>query len=254
MFALLLLNLTGCSYIKAAKTFAPETFGMDKISPAVYVDEAMSDKARTELLKSCDTAINNVELIYGSIISTPDIIACSTEECFYKFGGKSARAKSYGGSTFLLSPRGLTSQIISHEWSHNELYVRIDSIWKMRNIPQWFDEGLAVVVSKELTHSQKAWQEIKKKAIPVPSLNELESLTDWFAAIEKYGDLQGNKINPENLKIVYATAGNEIRQWFAQVGQKGLLRLINSIKSGEEFTNTYNNLQGNINYQDAPNI
>jgi hypothetical protein len=246
--------MTGCSYIKAAKTLAPETFGMDKISSTVYVDEEMTEKTRTELLKSCDTALKNIELMYGTIISRPDIIACSTEVCFHKFGGKSARAKNYGGSTFLLSPRGLTSQIISHEWSHNELYVRIDSFWKMRNIPQWFDEGLAVVVSNEPTHSQKVWLEIKKKAIPVPSLNELVSLADWFTAIEKYGEHKANKLNPEKLKVVYATAGNEVRQWLDLVGQKGLLQLIKSIKSGEAFTFIYQEIKDDAKTRQASNI
>ena len=253
MLTVMLLSMTGCSYIKGAKTLAPEIFGMEKISASMYVDEIMSEEARTELLKSYDVARKNIELMYGVIISKPDVIACSTEECFQTFGGKSARAKNYGGSTFLLSPRGLTPQIISHEWSHNELYVRIDSFWEMRNIPQWFDEGLAVVVSNESTHSQKAWQEIKKRGIPVPSLNELVSLEDWFTAIEKYGGHKANKLNPEKLKVVYATAGNEVRQWLDHVGQKGLLNLIKLIKSGEEFTYTYQKIKENANTKQASN-
>lgn len=199
------------------------------------------------MLKSYELAVKNVELMYGTIISTPDIIACSTEVCFHKFGGKSSRARNYGGSTFLFSPRGLTPQIISHEWSHNELYVRVDSIWKTRNIPQCFDEGLAVVVSHEPSHSQQVWQRIKQKGLPVPSLNELLSLTDWYTAIEKYGDHQRSKSNPEKLKVVYATSGNEVRQWLNQVGQKGLLQLIKPIKSGEEFTVTYQTIKEQAN-------
>ena len=142
-----MLSMTGCSYLSATKLIAPEMFGMEKISDTVYVDEIMSDKARTELLNSHEKARKNIKLMYGDVLSNPDVIACSTEQCFQKFGGVSSRAKNYGGSTFLLSPRGVTPQIISHEWSHNEFYVRIDSFWTMRNIPQWFDEGLAVVVS-----------------------------------------------------------------------------------------------------------
>ena len=121
----------------------------------------------------------------------------------------------------------------------------------MRNIPQWFDEGLAVVVSNEPTHSQKAWQEINKRGIPVPSLNELVSLEDWFTAIEKYGDHKANKLNPEKLKVIYATAGNEVRQWLDHVGQIGLLNLIKLIKSGEEFTYTYQKIKENASTKQA---
>ncbi len=235
----MLLGMTGCSKLRATKLIVPEIFGMEKISDTVYVNENMSDEARAELLNNYKKARNNIKLVYGDVLSNPDVVACSTEQCYQKFSGVSARAISYGGSTFLLSPRGLTSQIISHEWSHNELYVRIDNFWKMRNIPQWFDEGMAVVVSGEPTHSMEVWHEIKKSDMPIPSLNELESLADWFAAIETYGGHKPNYFNPEGLKVVYATAGNEVRTWLDTVGREGFLNLIKQVKSGEDFAFVY---------------
>ena len=243
IFSLLLLGTSGCSYINASKLVAPEMFGMVKISNSVYVEDIMPEKKRLELLKNHEIARKNIELMYGDVLSKPDVIACSTEQCYQRFGGTTSRAKNYGGSTFLLSPRGVTHEIISHEWSHNELHIRIDSFWIMLNLPQWFDEGIAVVVSKEPTHSEEVWHEIQKTGIPVPELKELVSLDNWQSSVGKYGDYKPNNLNPEGLKVVYTTAGNEVRQWLDSVGQKGLLDLIKLVKSGEDFTNTYQKLK-----------
>ncbi len=230
---------SGCSTLKSTRVFTPETFGMEKISEKIYVDKDMSDTLRLDLKESYKDARQRVVHVYGGIHSNPDVIACSTEKCFQKFGGITARAVSFGSTAFLLSPRGLTPEIISHEWSHNELYVRIDSFLKWRKIPQWFDGGLAVVVSNEPTHSQAAWDEIRRSNVPVPTLDELVTLKDWHKAIKKYGEYKSTENNPEKLRVVYATAGNEIRQWYRATGQKGLQDLIRAVKSGEHFSDIY---------------
>ncbi|TDC30301.1 hypothetical protein E1211_24450 [Micromonospora sp. 15K316] len=45
----------------------------------------------------------------------------------------------------MLSPRGIVAVIAAHELSHVELHERLGS--HTGQIPQWFDEGLAVLVS-----------------------------------------------------------------------------------------------------------
>lgn len=194
---------------------------------------------RTEVINNYGEARSRIEEIYGSVESNPKVIACSTQECFEKFGGASARALNYGSIAFLLSPRGLTPEIISHEWSHNELYVRIGSFFKWLKIPQWLDEGLAVVVSNEPTHSQAVWDVAQKNGVPIPDLDELVSLKDWHRALDKYGEKNETVTNPDRLRIVYATAGNEVRQWYKVAGKNGLLELIRSIRSDEKFQNVY---------------
>jgi len=165
LFAATLLVISGCNTLKSTKVFAPASFGMEIIAEHVFVDSDMPSNMRSELQVNYLQAKENIQLIYGDMSSNPDVIACSTEKCFKRFGGVSARAKSFAGQALLLSPRGLSSHIISHEISHNELYVRIGSFSRWRKILQWFDEGLAVVVSNEPTHSQAAFDEIQKKGI-----------------------------------------------------------------------------------------
>lgn len=238
-----LVLLPGCSYIKSMKTFAPELFGMEKITEHVYVNPQMSIDLREKLLESIKASKDNIVSMYGAIQSTPDIIACSTEACYGKFGGATSRAKNYGGFAFLLSPRGITTPLITHEWSHNEFYTRLDSFWAYRKIPQWFDEGLAVVASNEPGHSEDVWQYIVRHNIPKPTLDELVSLDDWYKAVSVYGGQTAKEDQSKHIKVVYATAGHEVREWYKCAESSGVLELIHLIQSGNEFAGVYESIK-----------
>ena len=45
IFTVILLSwfITGCSTVKCAKLWAPETFGMDQIAPQIYVEKQLSE-------------------------------------------------------------------------------------------------------------------------------------------------------------------------------------------------------------------
>jgi hypothetical protein len=47
----------------------------------------------------------------------------------------------------MLSPRGIDAVIAAHELAHVELHERLGS--HAGHVPQWFDEGLAVLVSDD---------------------------------------------------------------------------------------------------------
>jgi hypothetical protein len=47
----------------------------------------------------------------------------------------------------MLSPRGIDPVIAAHELSHVEFHERLGA--QRKQIPQWFDEGLAVLVSDD---------------------------------------------------------------------------------------------------------
>ncbi len=236
------LTIEGCSSFRGVKTYAPTYFGMERIADHVFVDKTMQERLRSNLLVQYKVAENNIRIVYGDIQTHPNVVACSTENCFRRFGGNAERAKSFGSDALLLSPRALTAPLISHEWSHNELYSRFDDI---KQIPTWFDEGLAVTISKEPTQSEKAWLEIIASGIPTPKLDELTTLEDWLKAVNKYGEHKIIKENPRRLKAVYATAGHEVRPWLNCAGSKGLLELIKLTNSGKNFYNSYKNIVDN---------
>lgn len=133
--------------------------------------------------------------------------------------------------------------MIAHEWSHAEFSTRVGENFAANEIPRWFDEGLAVLVSNEPTHSEEIWQALKDEGISTPALNELESREKWLAAVKKYGDAATNK---EQYKVVDATAGHEVRCWYRKAGKAGLTQLIDEIRQGRPFTQAYQKAQGNI--------
>jgi len=112
-------------------------------------------------------------------------------------------------------------------------------ILDMNSIPTWFDEGLAVVVSEEPAHSEKVWEQIVSEKITTPKFEDLVSLRGWIKAAKEYGDVDYSNGIPGKICVVYATAGHEVRIWHQNAGSDGILRLIEKLKSGEDFDKAF---------------
>jgi len=232
-----LLLCSACSTMRGTKLWAPTWFDMEPIAPHVFVNKGMPPVQRQRVLELVAESEQRLSHYYGTVTSAPKLFFCSTEMCFKSFGGSTNRAKSFGDYGSLFSPRGISVPIMSHEWSHVELYSRIGSVWVMWRVPSWFDEGLAVAVSEEPTHAESVCEETRNTGVPSPPLAELESLRQWLDAVEKYRNLE---LNPKNLAVVYATAGCEVRPWLQRVGVSGLLSFIEQMRSNTEFLVAYN--------------
>lgn len=232
------LILPGCAQVKIGKTLFPTFFGCDEIEENLYVDSQMPDSLRAKVKIIRVEALKRVKKFYGSIEASPKIIACFKEGCYQKFAGKYTRAKSHNAISIVLSPRALNVALLAHELSHSEYYVRIGGAFKMKHAPWWFNDGLAVVVSEAHEHSEEAWKRIILEKIPAPRMEELKTLDDWHAAIQKYR--KNKKLNPSEHNVVYAAAGYEVREWLVCVGRKGLLRILSYIEDGRNFSRVYN--------------
>jgi hypothetical protein len=221
---------------KALKLLAPTRFGMESIGRNIYVDKEMPSGQREEVLRLVAESERRIGRFYGGATSAPKLIFCSTEGSFQAFGGTQQRGLTLGKYASLFSPRGLTEPIVTHEWSHAELYLRLGGFRHWRRVPQWFDDGLAVTVSEEPSHSEEVYQQARKEGIPIPGLSELISLRQWNAAAKKFGRPEQN---PHHLHVVYATAGHEVRSWFREANTSGLQRFLARMRSGEDFAAAY---------------
>lgn len=108
---------------------------------------------RVRLRDNIAAAEARVAAFYGSSGKQPTLLACMTEDCHYRLGGRGGRATAYTtffGTVIRASPRGLNETILAHEFSHAALHGRIGA-WKllMEAVPAWFDEGVAVIVSDD---------------------------------------------------------------------------------------------------------
>ena len=242
--AFLAVLLSGCGSLAGLKLLAPETHGLERVSPSLYVETGTDSETRQRLLEDIDRAKRAVETAYGSALSHPIVHACGTESCYATFGGYGSRAKVYGGRLILVSPRGSNWHYIAHEWSHAEMYSRL-SLSALWQLPRWFDEGIAVVVSEAPENSEAHWRFLVESNTPRPTreaLHTLKSLSQWDDAVGRYGEKknQERKARGEpEIRPVYTAAGHEVRPWLAAAGCEGLLRLIAEMNAGADFASLY---------------
>ncbi len=180
----------------------------------------MPTSQREAFLKSLVAAQSQVASFFGDTLFTTKVIACSSEACFTANGGVSAKGKAYGSSMLLLSPRGLNQVIIAHELAHIELHGRVGALRSWRSIPQWFDEGLAVLVSDDPRYTEAEWLLATENGQNAPALETLGGSVPW-----------GNS----SWLLSYGTARRKVGEWYTRAGLSGLLHLINEVKGGEPF-------------------
>lgn len=238
---LLALTLGGCAAIDAVKLLAPESHGLEKVTPSLYVEAGADAETRQRLQEAMVLAERAIKAAYGTVHARLVVHACITDTCSRNFGGYGAvKAKVYAGHLVLLSPRGLNWHYIAHEWSHAEVISRL-SFTAWLKLPQWFDEGLAVAISEAPEHSEAHWQFLVAANVARPTREELlslDSLRRWHDAVGRYGEKQNlerrARGEPE-ITPVYSAAGHEVRPWLRKVGSEGLQRLIADLNAGADL-------------------
>ncbi|HFE47952.1 MAG TPA: hypothetical protein ENJ21_01400 [Chromatiaceae bacterium] len=235
LFCVLLLS--ACSSVKKYLVMLPPDWSGMLKRPSVgglagvYTDADMSDARAHDLALAIQKARRRVIAVWGSVATAPVLFACSTEACFHRLGGTTNTAHSLGDRRIVLSPRGLDAGMIAHEWSHAEMYRRIGGLLAMLRVPRWFDEGVAVLTSRDARHGEGVWRKIRARGIE-PRVGELRSRAQWSDAVHRYRD---PRRNPDNLAVVYAAAGHRVAEWYARVGRAGLLHVIARVRAGEAF-------------------
>jgi hypothetical protein len=121
---------------------------------------------------------------------------------------------------------------LAHELSHIELHARLGVITSYLYLPSWFDEGVAVVVSKDPRpkYSASAYQRLsaEQKTFPITSLTTGD---EWIKAMR------------EGIPN-YLLAAHEIREWFraSSNSQARLLQFITEFTAGKSFSDAYSAL------------
>ena len=229
--------LSACGALHNARMWFPGASGMDEIHAALYVEPAMSAEQRGALQRQIELGRARVEAFYGSITTAPYFVACVTAQCAARFGSYGEPATAFGDMAIRLSLDDRLPRLVAHEWSHAELYRRAGGWRHIGKIPRWFDEGVAVVVADEALHAPAHWDEIARRGLSTPPLTELVSRRDWAAAVQKYGETRGD--DPSNLRVVYSTAGHEVRAFVACAGRAGVAAVLDAVQADEPFDAAY---------------
>ncbi|CDX17645.1 conserved hypothetical protein [Mesorhizobium sp. ORS 3324] len=154
----------------------------------------------------------------------PEIFVCGDDDCYRKIGGGQSRGMALLNLALFLSPEGMTITIASHEMSHIELHTRIGLIKTVRrDVPQWFDEGVAVLVSDDSRY--------------------LRPTSSDRCLVEPDGALPTTRsawIESAASTSLYAKAACRVSRWIAaHGGSPAVTRLLESIVAGQSFEMAY---------------
>lgn len=209
--AILAAGMLALTYPSVAAATCPGCYGLTRVSEAVYSERSLTAEQKAQLVGLAVAARRQVEVFYGDRKSEPRLIACFTDECYDRLGGGGEKGVAVLNRAVMLSPRGLNSVIASHEMAHVELHRRLDG-----EVPQWFDEGLAVVVSDDPRYLGEHCGVPFDGPLP-------ETLSAWLDAAR--ADQQ-----------VYSKAACRVQRWLdANGGRDAVLTLIDQINNGAAF-------------------
>lgn len=212
---------------------APEAAGMRSVAKQVYVDPEIPGDRADELQHLLEKAQKRVASFYGKLHARPKIVFCATADCYRDFGAKGLGFTD--GTNLVISPQGQRIAIIAHELAHVEFGARIGGFAKvMERIPQWFDEGQAVMVSMAEEFSEEAWKNATDDGKHAPPLQALASMEDWIR-------LTG--ANGENMQLTYGTAKQEVNRWFNRSGHGGFQTLLQALQDNEPFAEAYSRIE-----------
>jgi hypothetical protein len=205
-------GIVALAYPSAAATTCPGCFGLVRVQDGLWSERGLTPAQREQLKTLVAEARRRVAEFYGGRETDPRLVACFTDDCYDRIGGGGEKGIAILNRAVMLSPRGLDAVIASHEMSHVELHHRLDG-----GVPQWFDEGLAVVVSADPRYLG-AHCDGPAGDDPLP-----ETLSAWLRAASTD-------------QRVYSRAGCKVSRWLdANGGPPAALRLIDALNRGEPF-------------------
>lgn len=235
--------------------YSPDFKRITDSSTTIYVSRATPQKDQHQLVSSNQRAtqrlrefwqIKSGKQLQGKAI----LIYCHTDAQYQQVcGGMSGVESSAGcslgtpwGESFLvLGPEGNNADVIAHERCHDELFARLGWWRTKRQIPQWFNEGLALMVDYRFTSPtpnpveryrelHNEWQFRAQSGQIVIGLDHLETTRNFFNG------------NYYHVLLAYLTSATEVARWLVIARQPGLVQLTEQIRNGEDFETAYKRL------------
>lgn len=207
-----------------AAAACPACFGFEPIDRSAFIDRSATPDQRARARTMVQAAERTVGAFYGGQRSDPRLFVCTTEACYRRVGGGGSHGMAILDLALFLSPQGLSDTIAAHELAHVELHARLGRLATLRrDIPQWFDEGVAVVISQDprypLAASPQACAEAMQGDLPTT---------------------RGAWVHDAQHDRLYAKAAQRIGCWMsAHGGAVAVAQLIERVAGGEPFPAAY---------------
>jgi hypothetical protein len=200
----------------------PYCFGFEWLQGNIYVESSTPPDLRQAVIRSEQISRARITAFFTTRESDPVIFFCMTEHCYRRAGGHPATRGMTFSNSVLISPRRPDGTVLTHEWTHAELLERLGP--RLRLVPAWFNEGLAVYVSDDRRFLAPANSSDRCLIDPTGELPETAS--DWL------------RVTSHDTKP-FARAGCRVSRWLARKGNGAVLELISEINSGRSFADAY---------------
>ncbi|MBB3732487.1 hypothetical protein [Nonomuraea dietziae] len=207
--------LTATAFPSVAATTCPGCYGLERLQPGLYAEPSLVPAQRRHVTEAIEQANKRVGDFFRGRKSSPDILVCLSDNCYRRIGGGGERGIAVLNRSVMLSPRGVHPVIAAHELAHVELHARLSGA----EVPQWFDEGLAVLVSDDPRYLAPTGDRcLLDSRRPLPVM-----LEDWLRAASA---------DPQ----LYAEAACQVSRWAGTNGRKEAVRtLIERLSTGQAF-------------------
>jgi hypothetical protein len=193
--------------------------GPSELSPDILADRDSGIDSRV-YLSLVHEARQRIESTFGKAEAKPIVV----------FLGRTARIgpfrlNAYGSSQFvggracvMIGPEGRSVDVVAHELMHAELNHRVGSLNYFRDVPTWFDEGLAMQVDHGRQYLLTAHDARNSDRV-----RALTKSAQFFVA------------DDEALTYNYASAKHEVAEWLSQVGAANLYIRLGRVRAGASF-------------------
>jgi hypothetical protein len=207
-------------YPAVPAAICPSCYGFAPAGDSIYVEADVPEKQVVLATTMVRDARDRVRRFYGTLQGRPRILLCFTDHCYRRFGTGS-RGMALLDRALILAPRGMNVVIAAHELAHIELHSRLGArrTW-FKTVPQWFDEGLAVLVSDDpryLSPNVRAG-----RCHVAPDVAMPDTRIAWIERARSAG--------------LYAQAACRVSRWvISHGGPPTVLSLTASIAAGKSF-------------------
>jgi len=214
-------QFTKIGYIQSIP-FRPE---FQEIENNVYLNKDNS-LTRDEILEVTSEAKARVKNFYGDMqcLDNTMVVICDDKKISDKIGEKDTTTFPFPTKKdyICLSNEYFNVDVVAHEFTHAELHSYISSDTQ-RNLPVWFDEGLATQNDYREKYNYENWvkrTDNGKKATP---LKDMDSYSEFQSKDE------------DERQFHYLCAKHEIKEWLDKHSVQELMELVKAVNDGEDF-------------------
>lgn len=213
-------------YIKSI----PYRTGFQEIEPNVYMNKKNSispEEARDVITQ----AKERVTAFFGEMhcLEQTTVIICDDEKITNRIGDKDTITfpTPFKKDYICLSNEYFNVDVVAHELTHSELHSYISGNTQ-RNLPVWFDEGLATQNDYRERYSADNWAERTDNGKNATPLEDMDAYSEFQCS------------NEDMRQFHYLCAKHEISEWIERHSVQELIELVKAVNEGEDFYKLYN--------------